>query len=87
VRASPKPHADVDARYSHNDGRDKEPYRVAVNQLIRWSLGMRKCEEQCTDDEQEATASDEEPDLARQSAQVGSHKYESQLVHWSEALA
>jgi hypothetical protein len=43
---------------------------------------MRKCEEQRTDDEQEATASDEEPDLTRQSAQVGSHKYESQSEHW-----
>jgi hypothetical protein len=43
---------------------------------------MRKCEEQCTADEQEATAPDEEPDLARQSAQVGSHKYESQSEHW-----
>jgi hypothetical protein len=74
MRASPKSHADVNACHSHNDGWEKEPYRAAVNQLVRWSLGMRKYEEQCTNDEQEATASDEEPDLARQSAQVGSHK-------------
>jgi hypothetical protein len=49
---------------------------VAVNQLVRGSLGMRKYEEQCTTDEQEATTPDEEPDLARQSAQVKGHKYE-----------
>ena len=82
MRASPKPQADVNACHSHNERWEKEPYRVAVNQLVRWSLGMRKYEEQCTNDEQEATASDEEPDLARQSAQMGSHRYESRSEHW-----
>ena len=81
VRASPKPHAEVHARHSHDNGREKEPYRMAINQLVRRSLRMRKSEEQCTDDEQEATASDKEPDLARQSAQMGSHRYESRSEH------
>jgi hypothetical protein len=43
---------------------------------------MRKREEQDADDEQEATASGKEPDLARQPAQMGSHKYESRSEHW-----
>ena len=76
MRTSPKPQADVHARYGHNNGREKEPYRAAIDQLVRRSLGMRKSEEHCTDDEQEAAAADQEPDLARQSAQMGSHRYE-----------
>jgi hypothetical protein len=87
VRTSPKSQADVHTRYSHDNGRKKKPYRMAINQFVGRSLGMGKSEEHCTDDEQEATASDEEPDLSRQSAQIRSHKYESRSEHWQKVTA
>lgn len=87
MRAAPKPQADVHARRSHEDGGEKEPCGVAVDQLVGWSLGVCGGEEECTGDEQDAAAPDEEPDLPGHPTEIGSHYSRRQLKRELSAAA